>query len=322
MKNLRIFATRKNPFNKKDFVDLTEPEEEEEDGGDTQIVNEEHCELDNFKKQPSITIAPKKEAPKTKTTDIIRDRMMRGAKRLTLLADFPSQHKVIKDLMELHPIEHEYTDCVYIFGGTGAGKTTTVKRVLEYFENNWGITSYAKMGGLSKFYDGYNWQDIILIDDPIAPDAKQNADQIQAFKTLINEHKRIIEIKGGSMPMDSGLIIITANITPYQMSMACGVDCQEAVFRRLTKSPGAFFMKRSDRDKMTRLLIDIIRQRFDLPQVIVDDAAKSLEAVKARQYDLHEWFGTREGSPIPNPFQAKLNFKPIPIEELESDEEE
>lgn len=256
-------------------------------------------EIAALEREPSTEIpcAQPKKKP-TKTSDIIRNEIIAGKSRLDCLKTFPHMHKTIKDLCELHEVKHQYTDCCYIFGGTGAGKTTTAKRVLNYFQDNYGITYYSKMGGLSKFFDGYDWQDVILIDDPVSPDCSKNQEQIQMFKTIINEHERIVEIKGGSMPLDSGLIIITANITPRQISNACGPECSEPIYRRITKTPGAFHVTRQSRDKLTRVLISIMLQRFELAGDI-DVIYSNLEPVMERQYDLHEWFGARSASPPP-----------------------
>ena len=260
-----------------------------------------------LEREPSIEVNPRAPKKQTKTSDIIKDQIINGAKRLELTKKFPQMARTIKDCLELHPVKYQSTDCMYLFGPTGAGKTTTTKRVLDYFRDVHGINYYSKMGGLSKFFDGYDWQPIILIDDPIAPDAKQNGEQIQMFKTIINEHHRIIEIKGGSMPMDTGLIIITANITPLKMANACGEDCADAVYRRLTKPPGSFNVRKQDREKLTRLLISVICQRFDfdLDQEII---YRYLKPVETRQYDLTAWFGTREMSPIRTVHQECINI--------------
>ena len=42
------------------------------------------------------------------------------------------------------------------------------------------------------------------------------------MKNLINEHERFVEIKGGSMPLDSRLILITSNIQPIEFASAFG----------------------------------------------------------------------------------------------------
>ena len=257
---------------------------------------------------------------KTKTSDIIRDRILKGESRLKLVNAFPHMSRTIKDCLELHPVKYIETDCMYLFGGTGAGKTTTCKRVLNYFKQKHNLGYYSKMGGLSKFFDGYDWQPIILIDDPVTPDASANTEQIQMFKTIVNEHQRIIEIKGGSMPMDTGLIIITANISPNAMATACGTDCADAVYRRITKMPGAFFVDKQSREKLTRTLISVICQRFDL-DIDEEQAYNDLAPIIRRSYDLHAWFG-KEEKPPKRPVQQTIQFETISSDEEEYSQEE
>ena len=72
------------------------------------------------------------------------------------------------------------------------------------------------MGGLKKFFDGYDFQPIVLIDDPAEPNTNFNSDDVQMFKTIINVHPRMIEIKGSSMPWGTALLIITSNLIPHE----------------------------------------------------------------------------------------------------------
>ena len=177
------------------------------------------------------------------------------------------------------------------------------------------------MGVLSKFFDGYDWQPIILIDDPVTPDAEQNGDQVQMFKTIINEHTRLIEVKGGSMPLDSGLIVITANVTPNQMANACGVDCTEAIYRRLTKSPGAFYVRKQDRERMTKQLIKIVAQRCEIPNVDVNEVYNQLPLPRKTEYDLSYWYGTQKPKPKPR-MKRQATIELIELQESSDEEEE
>ena len=179
------------------------------------------------------------------------------------------------------------------------------------------------MGGMSKFFDGYDWDNIILIDDPVTPDAAQNSKQIQMFKTIINEHNRIVEVKGGSMHMDTGLIIITANITPNQMANACGPDCAEAIYRRITKAPGAFYVRVQDRNRLCKQLISIIAQRFEL-DVNIEAAFNNLEPCRKIEYDLTHWFGQSPPKPKKKKVQQIIELHESSdeesIEDWENDE--
>lgn len=166
--------------------------------------------------QESLEGEPTYEPPrkKTKTSEIIKDAIIAGVRPLQLYEQFPGCVAMVRNLLPLHVNKWEKTVCAYIYGGTGVGKTTNLKRVLNYFEETWKISHYYKISGLSKFFNGYNFDDIVVIDDPIEPNQTQR-EEVQMFKCIINEHKRNIEIKGSSMPWDTRLVIITANISAH-----------------------------------------------------------------------------------------------------------
>lgn len=185
--------------------------------------------------QESLEEEPTWEPPrkKTKTSDIIREKIIEGEKPLELYKQFPGCIPMIKNLLPLHVNRYEKTVCSYIYRGTGVGKTTNLKRVLNFYEQHHDINHYYKISGLSKFFNGYNFEDIVVIDDPIEPDITQR-EEVQMFKSIINEHKRHIEIKGSSMPWDTRLVIITANVSAHELANACGITCKEAVYRKLS----------------------------------------------------------------------------------------
>ena len=51
------------------------------------------------------------------------------------------------------------------------------------------------MGGISRFFDGYDWEPIVLLDDPVEPSKMTDSIELAAMKNLINEHERFVEIK-------------------------------------------------------------------------------------------------------------------------------
>ena len=221
---------------------------------------------------------------KTKTTDIIRDRIEMGATPKDLYHDFPGCVKIINDLMPLHKLNHKETYCLYIWGPTGVGKTTGLKRVLNFIRDQFDITYYFKLGGLSKFFNGYQFDDIIVIDDPVEPTHETN-EQVQMFKSLINEHERYIEIKGSSMPLDSKLVIITANISPQTMANACGPTCRDAIFRRLTKPFKPVHIQKADHDRYCIYLLKQMANIFNL-NFPVEQALLELEEVTPPPADI------------------------------------
>lgn len=57
------------------------------------------------------------------------------------------------------------------------------------------------MGGLSKFFDGYDNQPITWIDDLVSPSCFRTGDEepVQRFKTVISTGEVLVEVKHGSM---------------------------------------------------------------------------------------------------------------------------
>ena len=131
------------------------------------------------------------------------------------------------------------TDLVY--GPTGTGNTTSISRLLNMIRKLYPkVDYYSKMGGLSKFFDGYDNQPITWIDDPVSPLCFQTGDEepVQRFKTVISTGEIVVEVKDGSMVFDSSLIIVSTNIGPDDMAKACGLDKEEAMFWRFTDTVG------------------------------------------------------------------------------------
>ena len=210
---------------------------------------------------------------KTKTTDIIRDRIENGATPKQLYHDFPGCVRIINDLMPLHKLTYKETYCLYIWGPTGVGKTTNLKRVLNFIRDQFDITYYFKLGGLSKFFNGYQFDDIIVIDDPVEPTRDTN-EQVQMFKSIINEHERFVEIKGSSMPLDSKLVIMTANISRQTMSNACGPTCREAIYRRLTSPFKDLHLETPQHDRyciyLLKMMANIFNLNFPIEQALLE----------------------------------------------------
>ena len=55
---------------------------------------------------------------------------------------------------------------------------------------------YAKLGGLSKFFEGYDNQRIMWIDDPVSPSCFWIGDEepVQRFKTVISYGETLFSI--------------------------------------------------------------------------------------------------------------------------------
>ena len=71
------------------------------------------------------------------------------------------------------------------------------------------VEYYAKMGGLSKYFDGYDNQLICWIDDPISPAVIRTGDEepVQRFKTVISTGEVLVQVKHGSVVFDSSPVL-------------------------------------------------------------------------------------------------------------------
>ena len=92
------------------------------------------------------------------------------------------------------------------------------------------------MGGLGKFWDGYDNQPVVVIDDPSMFDPKMKPEGIDYFKNLISVGEMIVEVKCGSMQMDSPLIIMSSNFDPDVLAGSAGPRHQDAIYDRIAGS--------------------------------------------------------------------------------------
>lgn len=132
------------------------------------------------------------------------------------------------------------------------------------------------MGGLNKYFDGYDNDPIMWMDDPCTPDPHKLNEAAVTFKNVIGSTGPLqVEIKYGSMQFDSHLVIITSNLSPDRMANGFGTESCDAMYRRLQDPPQAIEMtSRQDCNRLKKYLIGVIRNiaeaRLDL--VIDNDA--------------------------------------------------
>ena len=94
----------------------------------------------------------------------------------------------IKQVMVNRPKRTYITRCFYLWGPTGVGKTRNVQRTLDVIKELYDIDYYFKPAGFSRFWDGYNNQDIVILDDPVNPAEDRNADKQQLLNVLSTGH--------------------------------------------------------------------------------------------------------------------------------------
>ena len=90
---------------------------------------------------------------------------------------------------------------------------------------------------------------------------------MQRFKTVISTGEVLVEVKHGSMVFDSSLIIITTNIPPDDMSRhsrACGIDNEDAMYRRFCDTAGAHCIPTSNiaRNNLVEHLVKVISKNI------------------------------------------------------------
>jgi len=153
---------------------------------------------------------------------------------------------------------------LYYYGPPGTGKTTAIERTLSTVRKIYPVADfYCKLGGLSKFWDGYDNQPITWIDDPASPNAIRTGDEepIQRLKTVISTGEILVEVKHGTMVFDSSLIVLSTNMNPEDLARACREDNREAMYQRFTDTAGAHYIgtKKSGRDRIIEHLLQVIK---------------------------------------------------------------
>ena len=170
----------------------------------------------------------------------ILDLIKQGYRRSQLETQFPAMVTTVAKLMSHRPSRDFETQCLYVWGPPGTGKSTTIHKVFQAFAKiDWRADYYPKMGALKKFWDGYDNQPFCLIDDPGQFNVKFSDEDTAAFKNVISTGAHIVEVKGGSMQFDSRLVVVVSNTDPDTLSNTAGLLARDAVYDRLVGSRAA-----------------------------------------------------------------------------------
>lgn len=175
----------------------------------------------------------------------VRELVLSGVRKSEIIRRHPSMYSVINKLMELRPPRTHKTYILYIYGPTGKGKTTNILRALEAVKYAGDgpdpIDYYSKMSGMQKYWDGYDNQPIVWIDDP-NPVGKWSEESAAHFKTVLSTGPTLVEVKHGSMQFDSHLVIISTNLQPGELAASFGSTSEPAILRRLKEFPAPLFV--------------------------------------------------------------------------------
>ena len=174
---------------------------------------------------------------------------MMGHRASDIVIDYPHMYSQIMTLMKFRPPRLFKTQVLHIWGPTGVGKTTLIHKILESYKEH-RVDYYSKCGGLSKFWDGYDNQEIAWIDDPVTMNAAKDKETIQHLKNIFSTGHCQIEVKYGTMVFDSKIVIITSNAGPRAIANSCG-ESAEPIFRRLIDTCGSYhFHMKGQREKL------------------------------------------------------------------------
>lgn len=233
-------------------------------------------------------ILKKQKETARKKTEIIYEEIIKGTRFSKLCATYPMCMPQIARLMRFRPAREHRTDILYIHGPPGTGKTTTTLRVLKSIRTLYPeLDFYCKLGGLDRWFDGYDNQPIVYIDDPVCSNATKSGDEsnVQRLKNIMSTGDVIVEIKGGTMVFDSSFIIITCNLTPRDLAASCGPDNQEAVLRRFQDTCGCHYVP--DRETCLRQMTVYITKCIARNVKCVYDIDVDVMDVMHNMPDLH-----------------------------------
>ena len=114
---------------------------------------------------------------------------------------------------------------VYICGKAGLGKTSSVLRSLREFHKMFPTVSfYSKLAGLTcrKWWDGYDNQPIVCIDDPELFNTKYNMEDVQAFKGIVSEEPYWSKLRRAACSL-----LCTLSSSPATTHTMCSVRVEE-----------------------------------------------------------------------------------------------
>ena len=168
-------------------------------------------------------------------TKYISEQIQLGRSKRELIAENPGMYRQINQLGILHPPRQHQTRCLFIHGPAGTGKTIAVTEALKALGKIYPEWQYfAKPAGGRKWFDGYDNQKIVLIDDPSLFNIQYNDDDVTAFKTLISSNPVQVEIKGGFAQFTSHLVIILSNSTVSEFVTSAGPFHGSAILDRIS----------------------------------------------------------------------------------------
>lgn len=114
------------------------------------------------------------------------------------------------------------------------------------------LDTYWKISGFTKYWDGYDNQPVVFIDDPVMPDIKVSKDDVQGLKMVLSNGPCPVEIKYGAMQFDSKL---ATNQASDVIAYRSGGDNSEAIRRHMVDTVGSYNLISQTKAQVVPLLI-------------------------------------------------------------------
>ena len=126
--------------------------------------------------------------------DVMRDiwqDIKAGQKRRVILDKYPDMHSDVKSLwMSREPPRRvSDTECIFLTGPTGVGKSTVVRHCMEIIKEKHDIDYHFEGQGVQKWMQGFiGDEEILVIDDPTmtGQDVERMGENSQMLKSLIS----------------------------------------------------------------------------------------------------------------------------------------
>ncbi len=176
----------------------------------TQIQAIEYCSKMESRKPETLPLSIGEKSKQGKRTDIadIRDMVKQGKPISEILSGDNLNFQQIRCAQILQPIFAPKRSIkpivIWIYGSTGIGKT---KWVYDRFNIDEIFKSHN-----SKWFDGYEQQKVLLIDD-----YRRDYIKFHLLLALLDRYPFTREIKGGTTQINSKYIIFTSPSSPFKM---------------------------------------------------------------------------------------------------------
>lgn len=172
------------------------------------------------------------------TRRAIHKALIKGETLAKVLNSNPEEVRFITDISKFCKGRKVESSVLYIHGPTGTGKTFSLLKVLNHIKSSY----FTKSSG-SKWFDGYQGEEIIILNEFIS------YIPITTFLQLTDPEPPHLEVKGSHTPNKSLVQIITTNTPPdeqYTDEKVCRPEQWRAYKRRLTDTTGKSFTEIED----------------------------------------------------------------------------